>query len=70
MKKMFDKELTVGQRLRMLRGKRTKSEVAAAIGVSESSYVKYERDERRASDPIKERIAEYFKCNLLDIFFS
>lgn len=70
MKKKFSKELTVGQRLRELRGDRPKAEVAAAVGVSESSYIKYERDERRPSDPIKKRIATYFKSNVLDIFFS
>jgi DNA-binding XRE family transcriptional regulator len=70
MRTKFDTKLTVGQRLRKLRGKRTKVEVAEAIGVSESSYIKYERDERHPSDPIKKRIAAYFNSNVGDIFFS
>jgi DNA-binding XRE family transcriptional regulator len=66
----MDKNLTTGQKLRKLRGKRSKAEVAAAIGVSESAYVKYERDERNPSDPNKRRIADYYKKKVGDIFFS
>lgn len=66
----MEKNLTTGQKLRKLRGKRSKSEVAAAIGVSESAYVKYERDERNPSDNNKRRIADYYKKKVGDIFFS
>ena len=66
----MDKNLTTGQKLRKLRGKRSKAEVAAAIGVSESAYVKYERDERNPSDIVKQRIADYYGRKVGSIFFS
>lgn len=61
--------MTSGEKLRKLRGKKTKAEVAKAIGVSESSYVKYERDERTPSDFVKQKIADYFGRSVGYIFF-
>lgn len=61
---------TIGQKLRELRGKRTKREVAEAIGVSESSYVKYERDERHPNDATKVRLAKFFGKSVESIFFN
>ncbi len=57
-------------KLKVLRGKRTKEEVASAINVSLSSYVKYERGERVPRDTVKRRIAEYYKVSVGSIFFS
>lgn len=62
--------VTIGQKLRKLRGKRTKQTVADAIGVSYSSYVKYERDERHPGDEVKKRIAKYFGVSVQSIFFG
>lgn len=62
--------MTIGQKLRKLRGKRTKQTVADAIGVSYSSYVKYERDERHPGDEVKKRIANYFGVSVQSIFFG
>ena len=70
MKFNFDDTPTVGQKLRKLRGSRSKAEVAEAIGVSESSYIKYERDERNPSDAVKVRIADYYGRKVGFIFFS
>ena len=64
------REKTVGQRLRELRGLRSKKEVADAVGVSLSSYVKYERDERHPNDATKVRLAKYFGKSVASIFFS
>lgn len=61
---------TTGQILRELRGTRSKRIVAEAIGVSFSSYVKYERDERNPNDNTKRRIAKYFGKTVESIFFS
>lgn len=66
----MEKNLTTGQKLRMLRGKRSIAEVAAAIGVSQSAYIKYERDERNPSDPNKRRIADYYGRKVGTIFFG
>lgn len=70
MREVTEKQKIVGERIRKLRGKRTKAEVAAAIGVSESSYVKYERGERNPDDKIKIRMATYFKRSVGHIFFD
>ena len=62
--------MTTGEKLRELRGNRTKGTVAEAIGVSYSSYTKYERNERRPTDKVKERIAKYYKKSIQSIFFG
>ena len=62
--------VTPGERLVKLRGNRTKAEVATAIGVSESSYIKYERGERTPSDDVKIRIAKYYGKTVGSIFFD
>ncbi len=60
---------TTGQKLRELRGRKTKAEVAKLLDVSYSSYDKYERNERVPSDDVKRRIAKLYKCNIMAIFF-
>lgn len=62
--------MSIGEKLRSLRGKKSKSEVAKAIGVSMSSYVKYERNERVPSDDVKKKIATYFNSSVSFIFFE
>lgn len=64
------KKKTVGEILKELRGSRSKNDVATAIGVSVSSYVKYERNERHPNDETKVRIANYFGQTVESIFFS
>ena len=59
-----------GEKLRQLRGKRSKRKVAEDLGISFSSYVKYERGERVPSDKTKVLIAKYFKKSVQEIFFS
>lgn len=61
---------TVGSKLIKLRGKRRPEEVAEAIGVSVSSYVKYERGERNPSDSVKVKIAKYYGKSVQFIFFE
>ena len=39
---MVKKSKTIGEKLRELRGTKTKNEIADAVGISFSSYVKYE----------------------------
>lgn len=62
--------MTAGQKMRELRGNRTKEEVATAINVTCSSYIKYERDERTPRDEVKIRIAKYFDTTVSNIFFA
>lgn len=70
MARLLDKSMTTGEKLRKLRGNKTKAEIATAIGVSESSYIKYERDERTPSDMVKQRIADYYDRKVGSIFFN
>lgn len=62
--------MKAGERMKKLRGARSKQEVAKALGISFSSYVKYERGERTPRDSIKKRIAEYFGVTVSSIFFD
>lgn len=62
--------MSVGSKLRELRGNQSKSVVAKAVGVSESAYVKYERNERVPRDDVKMRIASYFNKTVQEIFFG
>lgn len=61
---------TAGQIMRELRGSKTKNQVADDLGISFSSYVKYERDERNPSDNTKRKIAKYFGKSVESIFFN
>jgi transcriptional regulator with XRE-family HTH domain len=62
--------MTFGENLRRLRGEKSKRKVAEELGISFSSYVKYERNERIPRDDIKMRIAKYFNTSVQDIFFG
>ena len=56
--------------LKKLRGKKSTGEVASALGISESAYIKYERGERDPRDPVKRKIAEYYNRSVAFIFYS
>lgn len=62
--------MTSGEKLRNLRGEKSKRKVAEELGISFSSYVKYERNERIPRDDIKIKIAKYFRTSVQDIFFG
>ena len=62
--------MTSGEKLRNLRGKKSKRTVSKELGISFSSYVKYERNERIPRDDIKIKIAKYFGTSVQDIFFK
>lgn len=59
-----------GEILRELRGERSQSEMAAAIGVTKSSWAMYERGERNPRDEVKRKIAAYFGKTVQEIFFA
>jgi transcriptional regulator with XRE-family HTH domain len=61
---------TTGEKLRKLRGDRSTKEIANSLGISESSYVKYERNERVPRDEIKKKIAIFYNSTVACIFFS
>ena len=57
-------------KLQLLRGDRSRREIAESIGVSESAYIKYERGERVPRDSIKRKIADFFGVSVEYIFFA
>lgn len=53
-----------------LRGKRSREEVAEAVGITARTLASYERGERVPRDGTKRRIAEYYGRTVNYIFFS
>ena len=51
--------MSVGERLRALRGERTQEEISKELGITKSSYAMYERGERTPRDEVKVRISKY-----------
>ena len=62
--------MTVGEKLKELRGDQRREVVAVAIGVSVSALAMYETDQRTPRDSVKSKIAEYFGLSVQDIFFA
>ena len=61
--------MSAGEKIRALRGERTQSTVAAAVGITKSALAMYERDERRPRDEVKVKLAQYFGCSVAEIFY-
>lgn len=53
-----------------LRGSRTQEEVARALNISKSALAMYEAGKRVPRDPVKCRIARYYKKSVPYIFFN
>lgn len=53
-----------------LRGKRSREEVAAAVGISTSALAMYENAMRIPRDETKIKIAEYYGKSVQEIFFE
>jgi transcriptional regulator with XRE-family HTH domain len=62
--------MSVGEKLKSLRGKKSRRKVANDLGISYSMYMKLERDERSASDDMKKKICCYYNQSIEYIFFS
>ncbi|MBR5342757.1 MAG: helix-turn-helix transcriptional regulator [Oscillospiraceae bacterium] len=60
----------VGGRLLQLRGARSQEEVAAALGIRQSTLAMYERGSRMPKDEIKLALARYYGCSVEALFFS
>lgn len=60
----------VAVRLLLLRGDRSQEEVAAAIGIRQSTMAMYESGARMPRDEIKLALARYYGCSVESIFFS
>lgn len=60
----------VGERLKKLRGSRSREEVAIAAGVTAQAISNYEIGIRTPSDDIKCKLANYFGKTVQEIFYD
>ena len=61
---------TIGEKLRQLRGDRSREEVAIGVKVTASAISMYESGKRCPNDEIKVRLAEFFGLSVESIFYS
>lgn len=59
----------IAEKLKKLRGDRSREEVAKALGISVSAISMYENADRVPRDDVKIRIANYFNTPINEIFF-
>lgn len=62
--------MDIGNRLKELRGKRSRDSVATALNISSSALGMYENNLRMPRDDIKKRIAEYYGVTIQQLFFD
>lgn len=62
--------MSIGAKLRELRGDKTQEQVANAIGITKSAYAMYERDERIPRDEVKKKIANFYHTTVGILFFA
>lgn len=60
----------IGSRLRDLRGNKSQEVVSRDLGISFSSYSKYEQGLRVPRDEMKIKIANYYSKSVQSIFFD
>ncbi len=60
----------MAKKLVLLRGNKTQDEVAKDLGISKSALCMYETGKRVPRDPLKARIAKYYKKSIVYIFFN
>lgn len=65
----MDKEL-IAQRLIVLRGSRTKEEVAQQLNISIRALESYEAGQRTPRDSVKYAIAQFYHSSVEAIFFQ
>lgn len=62
--------MSIGMKLKALRGRRTQQEVADKVGITKSALAMYERDKRVPRDEIKVKLAAFYGETVQSIFFS
>lgn len=60
----------IGDRLRELRGGMSRSDLGAALGITEQAILNYEFGYRVPTDDLKVKIAEFFHKSVQEIFFD
>ena len=61
--------MTIGEKLKKLRGNKTQTELAKELGILTSAYSNYENNYRVPNDEVKKKIAIYYKKTVDEIFF-
>lgn len=59
----------IGKRLTDLRGEKSQSEVAEAVGITQAALSMYERGERIPRDNVKIKLANYYGVSVAALFF-
>lgn len=62
--------MDLGKRLKQLRGKRSRSDIAAKLAISSSALGMYECNRRIPSDAVKVRLAEFYGKTVQELFFD
>lgn len=62
--------MSIGMKLRALRGGKSQEKVASELMITKSALSMYERDKRVPRDEIKIRIAEYYNVSVGSIFYA
>ena len=60
--------MSIGEKLKKLRGGKKSKDVAKAIGITISALSNYENDYRIPRDETKRKIAKYYKKSVEEIF--
>lgn len=60
----------MAEKLRKLRGNKTRQEVAEACGISVSALAMYEQGERVPRDEVKVKLAKFYNRTVAYIFFT
>lgn len=60
----------IGERLRQLRGAKSREEVGFALGITAQAIANYESGMRVPTDELKLKIASFFGCTVQEIFFD
>lgn len=62
--------MTVGEKLRTLRGEKTQKEVADELKITKSALAMYERNQRVPRDEVKVKLAKYYNQSVENLFFN
>ncbi len=62
--------MSIGEKLKSLRGSKSRAEVANALGIALSTLTMYENNNRVPRDEIKVRISKYYGTPIEELFFS
>lgn len=63
------KTLSVGERIKVLRGEQSQEELASIVGVTPSAIGMYEQNRRMPRGQTQKAIADYFGLLVDDLFF-